>query len=253
MKMLSSELDSFVLKFKSLWYSGIDAHLDVETHAGQAWVGLRVGLGHPPGLPQPYLLRKKDSPSKQRRRARRAEVRKLAADEAAVKASENVETPKEATKDNLVIVTKEVNDIKAVEETAETKCTGEVIDEFCRNAEYIVDSEVGAEEANDSTVESKGCANLTEEVTPEIDDQESVDNGKIAQVDGADEHDDPNYCYICKNSDEIESEGDLSYHMMNDHPASEVLSLYGEAWIENRRYCIRRGSPFETWFSTPPI
>ena len=135
--MLSSELDSFVLKFKSLWYSGIDAHLDVETHAGQAWVGLRVGLGHPPGLPQPHLLRKKDSPSKQRRRARRAEARKLAADEAAVKASENVETPKEATKDNLVRVTEEVNDIKAVEETAETMCTGEVTDEFCRNAEYI--------------------------------------------------------------------------------------------------------------------
>ena len=140
--MLSSELDSFVLKFKSLWYSGIDAHLDVETHAGQAWVGLRVGLGHPPGLPQPHLLRKKDSPSKQRRRARRAEARKLAADEAAVKASEKAKTPKEATKDNLVRVTEEVNDIKAVEETAVTMCTGEVTDEFCRNAEYCQMSNV---------------------------------------------------------------------------------------------------------------
>ena len=75
--MLSSELDSFILKFKSLWHSGIDAHLDVDTHAGQAWVGLRVGLGH---LHHHHVQRKKESPSRQRRRARRAEARRLAAE-----------------------------------------------------------------------------------------------------------------------------------------------------------------------------
>ena len=64
------------MKFKSLWYSGIDAHLDVDTHAGQAWVGLRVGLGHPP---HPHVQRKKESPSRHRRRARRAEARQLGA------------------------------------------------------------------------------------------------------------------------------------------------------------------------------
>ena len=101
MKMSSSELDSFVLKFKSLWYAGIDAHLDVDTHAGQAWVGLRVGLGHPPGPlhRQPPLLKKKDSPSRQRRRARRAEARQLAVAEAALKAAK----PKDARKENYLL------------------------------------------------------------------------------------------------------------------------------------------------------
>ena len=42
--MISTELDSFVWKFKQLWHSGIDAHLDVDTRAGQAWIGLRVIL-----------------------------------------------------------------------------------------------------------------------------------------------------------------------------------------------------------------
>ena len=35
-----------------------------------------------------------------------------------------------------------MNDIKAVEETAVTMCTGEVTDEFCRNAEYCQMSNV---------------------------------------------------------------------------------------------------------------
>ena len=51
--MNATELDSFVLKFKHIWRSGFDAHLDLECHAGQAWVGIRVRLGHEHG---PHLL-----------------------------------------------------------------------------------------------------------------------------------------------------------------------------------------------------
>ena len=132
--MSSSELDSFVLKFKSLWYAGIDAHLDVDTHAGQAWVGLRVGLGHPPGPlhRQPPLLKKKDSPSRQRRRARRLEAKQLAAAEA-VKAAK----PKDAGEEIPVRDTVEVSDKLAVEETAKNTENSELIDEFCRNTEYL--------------------------------------------------------------------------------------------------------------------
>ena len=47
--MVDAELDFFIPKFKQLWKLGLGAHLDVDSHAGQAWVGLRVRLGHPPG------------------------------------------------------------------------------------------------------------------------------------------------------------------------------------------------------------
>ena len=40
------ELQSFIFKFHQLWKAGVTARLDLETHAGQAWVGLRVQLGH---------------------------------------------------------------------------------------------------------------------------------------------------------------------------------------------------------------
>ena len=48
--MFVTELDSFVSKFQQLWSAGYSAHLDLDSHAGEAWVGLRVWLGHaPPG------------------------------------------------------------------------------------------------------------------------------------------------------------------------------------------------------------
>ena len=79
-----TELDTFFQKFKQLWHSGHSAHLDVDTHAGHAWVGLRVRLGQAPGPLQHQLpkTRTRDGPSRQRRRARRAEDRKRQAEEA---------------------------------------------------------------------------------------------------------------------------------------------------------------------------
>ena len=46
----------------------------MQCHAGQAWVGIRVQLGHEAGLQIPKN-RNKNTPSRQRRRARRAAAR----------------------------------------------------------------------------------------------------------------------------------------------------------------------------------
>ena len=70
--MDDKELDNFVLKFKSLWKSGYDVHLDIDSHAGQAWVGLRLRLGQAQEPVQPFA-KGNDSPCKQRRQAKRAE------------------------------------------------------------------------------------------------------------------------------------------------------------------------------------
>ena len=74
--MLVTELETFVRKFHQLWNYGLTAHLDLDTHAGNAWVGLRVQLGQVPGPPhQPvhqHVHRKGNSPARQQRRARHA-------------------------------------------------------------------------------------------------------------------------------------------------------------------------------------
>ena len=74
-----TELETFVQKFKYLWKSGQDAHLDIEAHAGQAWVGLRLRLGEDPGTAVERKMNcsniKKSSPARERRRATRAAQR----------------------------------------------------------------------------------------------------------------------------------------------------------------------------------
>ena len=62
------------LKFKSLWKSGYDSHLDIDSLAGQAWVGLHLGKAQEPGHP---LANGIESLFKQRCRARGAEERKV--------------------------------------------------------------------------------------------------------------------------------------------------------------------------------
>ena len=88
-----TELDTFIKKFKDLWKSGIGAHLDIDTHAGEAWVGLRVRLGHAPGPPHYQVQvqeRARNGPSRQQRRERRAQERKqVEAEEASKAVSEN--------------------------------------------------------------------------------------------------------------------------------------------------------------------
>ena len=97
--------------------------------------------------------------------------------------------------------------------------------------------------------------NSNEKTEKVIDEPDNSLTEMIPQLDEVlePEINDPNYCKICKNSDEIESAEDLSYHMMNDHEPQEVLVIFGQNWIEERRHRIRRSSPFENWFFTPII
>ena len=70
--MVPSELENFVNKFRQLWSKGFTAHLDLDTHAGKAWVGLRMQLdspGYPSNPPR--------STARQRRRERREASRKV--------------------------------------------------------------------------------------------------------------------------------------------------------------------------------
>ena len=74
------ELDNFIRKFKLLRQSGYDAHLDVDSHAGQAWIGLRVNLGNHPDIQKTkdeygQPRQRNNGPSRQRRRERHDESR----------------------------------------------------------------------------------------------------------------------------------------------------------------------------------
>ena len=134
-----TEVETFVRKFHQLWNDGVTAHLNLDTHGGQAWVGLRVHLGghvpgplHRPVHPFKQEVPRKESPSRQRRRERRAAARQArASDEEAVEACKNVQQTNEEQS-----VAVDAVDAEAVEDTAKEPNVDPVIDEFCSNAEY---------------------------------------------------------------------------------------------------------------------
>ena len=65
-------------------------------------------------------------------------------------------------------------------------------------------------------------------------------------MDGVDDgYDEATFCKICQSChDETKTSEDLNYHVMNNHEVNHVYKIYGHDWVEQRRYCIRRGSPF---------
>ena len=112
--MAATELDSFIWKFNQLWKAGLTAHLDLDTHAGSAWVGLRVQLGHvPPGplyqqVHQHQYFRTVGQ-SRQRRRARRlAERENSSTAAAAAEKGSEVEREETAEQDEVRNVTENV-------------------------------------------------------------------------------------------------------------------------------------------------
>ena len=133
--MSAKELNSFVHKFHQLWNAGYSAHLDLDTHAGRAWVGLRVQLGHAPGhvhhhlhhpFPQPH--KKPDSPSRQRRRARRAAASHTKAEEAAKK-----ETADQAGSKPENIIEEIVNDNDETLIVTAEEANIDISDEVCND------------------------------------------------------------------------------------------------------------------------
>jgi hypothetical protein len=143
--MVATELDTFVLKFHQLWKAGHTAHLDLDTCAGKAWVGLRVQLGHVPGPPHhdlhPSFEKKKDSPSRQRRRARRAAARQNKVTEEAsnivtVEETENREHAGNPIEENNE-QTEELNKT-SIEQKAEN--ADNLNDEFCSNKDYLIEN-----------------------------------------------------------------------------------------------------------------
>ena len=138
--MESMELNSFVTKFNYLWKSGQDAHLNIHTYAGNAWVGLSLNLGHFPTGPVHINSspRKQDSPSRRRRRERRAAARETQNDNTNVSVTEDL-TPFLATEEvanTEDVVVDDVEDRGA--EVLKDETTGEVINEeaaSCENGE----------------------------------------------------------------------------------------------------------------------
>ena len=151
--MFVSELDTFVKKFHQLWNDGYTAHLDLDTQAGNAWVGLRVQLGQVPGPPHhwqvhPYpqeVHRNRESPSRQRRRARRAAAKTANTNESdAVEPAVVVEASSTEKKKEEVVIEKVTDDVVAENAAISKTAMKDFSDEICSDEIYLNNQESNA-------------------------------------------------------------------------------------------------------------
>ena len=184
--MLITELETFVQKFHQLWSAGHSAHLDLETHNGRAWVGLCVQLGRAPGIlyqqphPQPFqkAYKKKDSPSRQRRRTRRAATRQASSEEVVNEKVVNEEIVTENLPNKDAEKAKESEPISTsvkvvVNEAMQVSIKNKVIDNESNVAAVQVEKETEAEQVSVANVEDPGDIidteiTVIEEITDEV-------------------------------------------------------------------------------------
>ena len=162
--MVTTELVSFIQKFYRLWSDGHTAHLDLDTCAGKAWVGLRVQLGHAPGPlhQQQFHFRKKSfGPSRQRQRKRRAAARL------------NIEHPEEACDPTVV-----------VEETTETDNaqSQNTVEKDRSSIDMNTNIEVEAVEALTENKEVLDSSNIAEEVIEKSNVNEVIKKSTVNEV-----------------------------------------------------------------------
>ena len=170
--MFITELDTFVRKFHQLWNDGFTAHLDLDTQAGNAWVGLRLNLGQVPGpvhgeAPPSPNQHFRDQTSKQRRRARREAARLKRAEEAA---AEDVGEEKNVVDTEQVLsvamhakpIIQEKKEATTADEAEQaTYQAVSVADEVCPDNEFF-DAEID-NDGGDEDIEVQFISNYAEE------------------------------------------------------------------------------------------
>ena len=136
MASVEAELDSFVDKFSRLWRAGYDAHLDLNSHAGNAWVGIRLNLGRNTSADHAQdFVKKRESPSRMRRRDRRAAERQgesnLANSESVEIIQKDNDNDGEASENMKTVI-----DVSQVEVVAE-EAFAEIPDNFTEEEPFI--------------------------------------------------------------------------------------------------------------------
>ena len=102
----SSELDSFILKFKSLCYNGIDSSLNISSTNGKLCLAFNVDLGQATFIPPQYFQSQPNQKPRNRSYYRRQQRRKL---QSLAKSAEKVDTPSSMQKDDVTQNTEELS------------------------------------------------------------------------------------------------------------------------------------------------
>ena len=163
MAMASQHVESFVQKFRELWASGHSAHLDLDCGGGEAWVGLRLRLGHhrAGGAQRADRDRHRRGASYARRLERRAAARTAAAQAASVapgQAEQASQTPAPAVEASAPAPAVEASVPAPAEEASEGEGQVQAEKAAEEGTEEVADdesSETDDDECADKTVDER--------------------------------------------------------------------------------------------------
>ena len=224
--MMLHEIDSFVNKFKSLWLSGQEAKLQIDSKNGEAWLNLSLGLKCPPPPsspswhPSPCPRSFRNTPSQQRRRNRRQAERETTAAEATC-------VVKDVAAKNLA--TEEVA-VEAAIETDSEKDT-KVQDEESDQAEEAPHRNVHAEKSDEKTQFKQSEANTARAEQADLPAGDSNENNDIENISKSTQNMSETtsgnqqlknwlVCNYCDQS--FANEGLLRDHTENDHGSRRI-------------------------------
>ena len=164
------EMTSLSNKFKNLWLAGVEGKLVFETHAGKAWVHLHVQLEQAQDGPLPqvqphYPHGPKNSPSRQRRRARRKAARLEQAKRNAQNPNEEGET--DGGSYNAEKAGRESVDNTGIAEEANRENTYETFSDAVIEETIAEDDSVNNIEIAEEAKKEKSFENLSDDVVGE--------------------------------------------------------------------------------------
>ena len=136
--MAHCEVDSFVAKFKHLWYAGIKASLKIEAENGEASVVLTAGLGP---LPPPLQGQRVS----QRGPAKRQERRKAARDGAGHEVNGGIAAAK--VSDTPVAEAEQADQSKTAEKSLKVSVVGNEVAGEASNAQNNVSVQESAQKS----------------------------------------------------------------------------------------------------------
>ena len=200
--MLHSEVKNFVVKFHQLWKAGHNAHLNVDSHAGHAWCGLRVDLGVAPAAPHHRHQQHQQVGPGQRRHApsyrRRLDARAAARAAKEAEAEEASAAKKAAEEASITRVTeaviavgtgvaataKKINDAAEASEKAAEEATAKRDAEEAaakKAAEEAATKKAAEEAATKKAAEEAATKKATEEAARKRAHEEAEEASKLAE------------------------------------------------------------------------
>ena len=241
----TSEIQNFISKFHQLMKAGQTAHLDLDTHAGQAWIGLKVMIRPlQPQQNQHHSSRKSRNPAYYRRQERRKALRKAAkastepSDTNAEEAAKASTKPSDTNAEEAIVP-------DTIKETIEEVPNNNVSEKVTNTDDVIISENLAAEVIDDNSETFTTISNTNEVKTKGSKASNTDISMYTTEKDIPPRRDDSYFCELCDFV--CNSKRGFNVHMTRKHSKIEQLDgniSYIETEVSNLNSSDNQSEPY---------